>query len=182
MSLKNLKKINFIHIPKTGGASIQHTLQNSNWGDVGGVLRHHQPINKKWGGISFAVVRNPYSRVKSMYNFYKNSRNVIKENNLNDFITNLSNYQGIDRNLVFNPCFDFISINNVIEVDYILKYENLQEDFKKLCNTLNLPVNIDLPKLNITNNKTQTEYTFNSINIINNTFHDDFINFNYTKL
>jgi len=64
----------FIHVPKTGGTSFYHWIEEN-------ICNYEKPIEnkyatgsilgaeKKWGdlGIIFSFVRNPYSRLVSMY-------------------------------------------------------------------------------------------------------------------
>ena len=65
----------FVHIPKTGGSSIQQWLLDNTSSQVTKSTKHHtlQKLESKYGkfDFSFAVVRNPWDWCVSWYFFTK---------------------------------------------------------------------------------------------------------------
>ena len=122
--------ITFFHMPKNAGTSIENWLESNLDADVYlEDLRHASPISLKpmFGdfGWSFCCVRNPWDRMVSWYNFFKGQDKI--HTCFNDWL---------------KACFDpsqhtakYIKPINeqmrfVRNVDYIIRYENLVEDFK----------------------------------------------------
>jgi len=67
----------FIHIPHTGGTSIEHTLVGENWFRIDPGTKHldckqaKAIYSKYWDSyFKFSVVRNPYDWVVALYNQY----------------------------------------------------------------------------------------------------------------
>jgi len=148
MPISYKHKFKFIHIPKTGGSSIEKIfdLQHKNnlfqprftnqfegcyfapQHFTHALIDHFKPEGKNY--FSFTIVRNPYNRIVSEY-FYinKNFENKLimdfSESDFNDWLdTSLMKFD-IDHKL---PQSSFLDI----PVDMILKLENLKEDFEKL--------------------------------------------------
>lgn len=95
----------------------------------------------------FTFVRNPWSRV---YSWYRNvMRDEIKQERLNvspdcsfrRFLSNHSNQWAL------RPQMDWIeNVHGSIPLDFIGRFENLQEDFAKVCDELGIS-DSDLPRL-----------------------------------
>jgi len=143
----------FIHIPKTGGSSIEkafnlfhrHNLFVPRHTEViegvkfspqhltHNLIEHECPFTKDW--FSFTVVRNPYTKLLSEY-FYINGifegEKVEKfdEDEFNFWIDNSLLKFDMDHKL---PQYSFIDK----EVDMILRFENFEEDFNILQQKLN---------------------------------------------
>ena len=72
------KNIIFIHIPKTAGSSIAHSLNNYNFLKDGYGFNHNIARNiikpNHINCVILGVVRNPYDRLYSIYEFYIKKR------------------------------------------------------------------------------------------------------------
>lgn len=124
----------------------------------------------------FCVVRNPYSWHVSLYNWIKRNahpdRDLFNKMNFNEYIIWLRDVGskrvkfrkdiGPDYAEKWQPAFhtfqDFIrdEEGNIV-IDDILKIENLQEDFDKLCEKLDLG-DIKIPHLNKGNSENWREF------------------------
>ena len=198
----------FIHIPKTGGTSLEHyfsskfniplnnkslycyicdkkllnknieintSLQHLTYNQL---VKYSKIFNINFNNIKIiSIVRNPYERVVSDFFFLKLiTTNSTKEevfNILNNYL--VSNYD--NHNI---PQYKFITDDKgeIIQNIHILKTESLTNDMKNLGYIdFNLYKNVNNKKLNYYN------YLNNeSIKIINNFYHLDFILFNYDKI
>ena len=79
---------------------------------------------------------------------------------------------------MYRPCKYWL--NNIDNIDCILKYETLEDDWKKLCDSLD--INIKLSYKNKTKDKLNYREYYNNTtkNIIQEYFNDDIELFNYT--
>ena len=196
-NFKNNNTLFFIHIPKNAGTSIEDVAKkhNINWGRF-----YSFNINDKYKKCSkwhippkyyendyknkklFCIVRNPYTRIVSEFK-YSHQGEQNKEN-LNKWIKSLPHE--FNNNKFLNDCHllpqtEFIknkddSINKEIE---ILRFENLNIDFKNLLNKYNykdmkLPMN-NKSKVNLTHRDLNNE----SKNIIKKIYKTDFETFDY---
>jgi chondroitin 4-sulfotransferase 11 len=153
----------FIHIPKTGGKSVQRFF-GTNWQDHKDISRYAEELTPQTftSYYKFAIVRNPWDRLVSDYNYQKmkkgsqashgllihdergNKRSFSKwlEAVLSDpFCCEPTEWgarvsQGIHR---WSPQVDWICISGKIAVDRVLRMENLQEGFAELRCALGLP-------------------------------------------
>ena len=177
-------KFMFYHIPKTAGTSLHTVLKRYAVGPHVNEphltrVRSHVGVEPTWDKykgseyFSFAIVRNPYDRMFSLYNFLKRRR-VIKET-LEEFINKM------DR----EPSqFKLLNYNGVVPLSFVGKFENLEEDFNFIADKIKIKERYkDLPKLfKAVNNGNYKEQINNELKaIIDEKHHDDFINFNYKK-
>ena len=184
MIYSNSNKFMFYHIPKTAGTSLHTVLKTYAVGPHVNEphltrVRSHVGVEPTWDKykgseyFSFAIVRNPYDRMFSLYNFLKRRR-VIKET-LEEFINKM------DR----EPSqFKLLNYNGVVPLSFVGKFENLEEDFNFIADKINIKERYkDLPKLfKAVNNGNYKEQINNELKaIIDEKHHDDFINFNYKK-
>lgn len=147
----------FIHIPKTGGVSVKKSL----FGTRGGGhrrLRSYKIIfrEKEFSEyFKFAFVRNPWDRVVSAYEFLRDggitesdkkwSKKVIPQySKFNEFITGWLDRKNVYDQIHFMPQYEFLRLGKVKPmVDYVGKFECLQEDFEKICDKIGKKSNLE---------------------------------------
>lgn len=186
------KKIFFIHIPKSAGISIHSALFGF---DSLGHVRYtdykqflSSNIFKKFRFVSF--VRDPYARLLSSFFYLKNGgrghdidieyQSLLKKyDSFNDFVDKFLNHENILKIDHFVPQSLWLSNEEgKVEIDFIGKFENLNEDYNKL----QLKYNISSTKLthqNKTSHKTKTFFSQKNLEKINVLYKIDFENFGY---
>ena len=219
MIVSHKHKFIFVHVPKTGGTSVvkalypyldhkndiilgghpDHEDNNDQDKKKAGELHKHSTaleIKKKVGEkiwneyFIFAFVRNPYDRIASVYEWWKQTpwsgenkkKKEISEMKFEEFAA--SHYTG-------HPMVDFLSSkrtkkfyvehSRIIEVDFIGSLEDAWGSFAYICGMLNLP-KIALEKHNVSKNKKPTYqeyYNSKSISTIQAKFKEDLEKFNY---
>ncbi len=175
----------FIHINKTGGSSIKKTLKLP--------FCHYtaqESINKfgikEWERrFTFTAVRNPWDKVVSQYHY----RIKINKSNLrnkpikfNDWIKLTFVDQDpfyLNNPKMFMPQTDWISDDTgKILVDFIIRFENLNDDFDKVCKKIGKSGK--LKHIKSTKHKHYRDYyDENSKKIIETWFQKDIENFGY---
>lgn len=198
MPISKKHKFKFIHIPKTGGSSVEviFDLQHKDnlfvpsfTNEIQGVkfapqhfthklINYFNPEYKNY--FSFTIVRNPYTKIISEYfyiskNFEKNNIQQFDEKHFIEWLKNSLIKFDIDHKL---PQSTFIDK----PVDMILKFETLEEDFKKLNNKLNTDYKlIHTNKSNTNKSKIVENLSQNVKELIYELFKKDFKKFNYEK-
>lgn len=172
MPISHTHKFVFVHIPKTGGSSIEkffnmygvdnkgnNTVFNSDimFGNDSQHFTYKKILEKSNKNLltyfSFSFVRNPWSREVSEF-FWRKS-----------WDTELTNYTFKDYILFYNnkTCHGLPQNTFVLDkdgkqlVDFIGKFENLQEDFDIICEKIGIPKK-KLPYSNKSKHKHYTEY------------------------
>lgn len=176
--LSHKYKTLFIRIPKTASTSIITALEMEHNDHITWIESFEN--NKDYlHYIKFAVVRNPWDRFVSEYFFIKMVINCYHDSihngkSINPLYNRLENLSFKDFVLDFynNPTFycdyshytpqyKFICDDNMnVMVDLILRYENLEEDIKKIDR------DIVLPKINVSEHLPYRYYYDNETKII----------------
>ena len=180
---KEYSAVLFVHIPKTAGSSISKIPNEKNLDNWKREWpRHHDPYSylKEANLIddsvfSFAVVRNPYTRTYSCYKQYNktNQTNI----SFSEYLNNIK--QGKISQitpLLHIPQSFYVIDQDIIQVDRIYKFENLKELEEELEWTLGF--------YNVGNYVVESyieDYTDDAIEIVQNFYSSDFINFAYSK-
>ena len=148
----------FIHIPKTGGSSIDDVLKKyvRRW-----VLHEYlypDAVHKaeKRNGFknyfSFCFVRNPWDKIVSQYHFNR-EKFGMKNYTFEAYVHAFNEGKRISW---FNP--DFLSWMTDDEgnmlMDFVGRFEKLQEDFDYACDQIKIPKQ-ELPHHVKTENRTQ---------------------------
>jgi hypothetical protein len=166
------KKFLFIHIQKTAGTSIRENLMKNRGTELfhypHTLLKHVRLNDEQERFFKFAFVRNPWDRLYSWYImikaigpttiFYRyileNSNDfsgflrltdIIKDDYIKLFNTKITNYKCI----AFNQLDYITDHTGSLNIDFIGRFENLEEDYKSVCDILKLN-NIPLEHLNQT--------------------------------
>lgn len=183
----------FIHIPKTAGTSICYTLFDEEVSHSP-VLNYKAQDEKKFKNyFKFTFIRNPWDRLVSAYSFLKQggmdeadkiwaNENLSEFDSFRSFVLALkkSNFKAkILKWNHFKPQYLFLlNENGKIEVDFIGRYENLNEDYEKI--RMKLGKKNKLNFLNKSNRKDYTEYYDNElVEIVYNIYKKDINLFNY---
>jgi hypothetical protein len=169
----------FIHVQKTGGNAVRSALGMS----VNDAHKHlfARELRGIYGGAAwdsrfkFAFVRNPWDRLVSWWSMIDNSRDFIDRarppnsffgyvlehaHNFEEFILRctdeISDPDG--RKHIFRNQIDYlIDENGTIIVDFIGRFERLQEGFDEVCCRLGRAP-VDLPRMNASQHAAYTEY------------------------
>ena len=162
-------KFIFIHIPKSAGTSIENALQYYSDDEIhNGLIKPGRMITEiarkkkvkldnyrhlsydKYKQILgndinnffiFSVLRKPYDRIPSLY-----YQSRIKDISLAKFVGSIRNSRHIVSSEGIKMAMIKTFIGNVKDI-FLLKFDNLNEDWKVLLNKLNLPY-IKLEHLN----------------------------------
>ncbi|RLE01334.1 MAG: hypothetical protein DRJ13_07130 [Bacteroidetes bacterium] len=184
----------FIHIPKNAGQSVRNTLfENLLPGHMKAYT--YQLIFPKRifeNYYKFAFVRNPWDRLASAYMFMKgggahekdrlwSERTLTKYDSFESFVKNGLRNQEIQDWPHFRPQVDFLrGQNGMIELDFIGRFENLQQDFNHVRDHLGLSGELlFINKTKIKREPYQTYYSDESREITARVYKEDIEVFNY---
>ena len=180
---KEYSAVLFVHIPKTAGSSISKILNEKNLDNWKREWpRHHDPYSylKEANLIddsvfSFAVVRNPYTRTYSCYKQY-NKTNQINIS-FSEYLNNIKQGKISPISpLLHIPQSFYVIDQDIIQVDRIYKFENLKELEEELEWTLGF--------YNVGNYVVESyieDYTDEAIDMVQDFYSSDSINFAYSK-
>lgn len=188
----------FIHIPKTAGTSIEEALfdyQDFNY------LNEPHPIVAQYRTyltselydslFKFSFVRNPWALQVSTYKYYVVNNDIdmtFDEYIKWKFMGYPKDYEDRVRNPEDSQLLVAYHMNRLpqtyflmdeygeIQMDYIGSLENIDEDFKELCNHLKLSDDVYLPHSNKSDYGRKTfmdYYTDETINIVRDRFSMD---------
>lgn len=180
------EKFVFIHINKTGGSNIENAL---------GIPFLHRTARrfrkdmgeKRWQRIfSFAIVRNPWDKVVSQYHH----RRTTNQTNLGTSPVTFNEWVALaygnkdplyyDKPRMFMPQASYITDSSgKVIVDFIGKFENLQNDFDEICTRIGRPQAV-LPHLKKSDRENyRAYYSTENQKIVGNWFANDIELFGY---
>ncbi len=193
----NNSRVLFIHIPKTAGTSVElmlckyYAISFHSEGFIPAlrVTPQHLQISdikvmldSSFWDYSFAIVRNPYSRLESEY-FYQMDKRSLQFQKYPDFSNWVLNH--IDRvkknrfhlDNHLRPQYEFIDSDVEIfkfeaGIDFIIKELSKKLEFKEPG---------EIIKTNISN-KTEVNWSLNARTQVNNFYKNDFKFFKYEKI
>lgn len=133
----------FIHIPKNAGTTIINSFDKK-WGDPDTSFLLSGPHSPKehWIDLAikykdyfiFSVIRNPWDRFISGWKYCEGTKNK----SFDEILFNLPNH-GHDNIHITRTQMSTISVENKIIPNYLIRYENLQEDYNMLCSIIGKP-------------------------------------------
>ena len=164
----------FIHIPRTAGTSIEKSITGSDWWSIKPSTKHILASTAKniyreyWDDyFKFSFVRNPWDRMVSLIKFSGfYGANLEKENKKINVSCYLKKFPDVeidprseskDEKIKANPNSVYLNIINE-PLDFIGKFENLQQDFNTVCNEIGIAEQ-ELPRLHKSNHKHHQHYT-----------------------
>ena len=170
MIINHKHKFIFIHIPRTGGISTREILQGyegsvvyDKWCKADLKVGPHEPLTDYIKKVKlkdtdayfkWARVRNPWDRLVSIYTRRRSSSDFLKTN------------ESCAREAIDNPFSDWVDMQmpetlrpwrrNIFNqrryiknqgLDFVARFENINEDFSFFCDKVGLP-KIELPHKN----------------------------------
>lgn len=176
----------FVHIPKTAGTSIVDFLGLYSKKHLT-LIQIKELVGLDWyRSFKFSFVRNPYDRAVSQYFQQqrvakrigiKNYKVSFEEWVINCFERKNKKYMKWD--LGFLTQYDWLKNHKgEIELDYIFKFESLENDTKLLSKIIGTKAVLN-HKNKIERKNYKNYYTPKSKQIIEKYFKNDFVNFNY---
>lgn len=187
-----IKDYYFIHIPKNAGTSIINQFFK-----LGNKIGTHYNINYYPINIrkkTFAICRNPYTRLVSCYNYFKMKKSYwhsndgstpyglhelydyCNKNTFDIFVKDLCIYNKFTNNIHILPQYKWIITPNNEIISKIIKIENINEELSELFNE-----KIDLIKINKSMSNCDNYYTLESKQLVYEYYKQDFEYFNYDK-
>ena len=183
------KKFIFFHLYKVAGTSLRNIL--TPYQDFS-MSKHDNPsmfLNKFGRELydkyyTFAFVRNPWDWQVSLYFYMLKDVSHHQHNLMKSFNGDFSKYIYWRVNEDCKPQYMFLSENNdlisPITLDFIGRFESLNDDFNKIKN--NLSLDGSLPHLNKTNHKKYKEYyTPETWSMIEKAYKIDIDHFGYNE-
>jgi len=173
MSVYHKWRTVFVQVPKNASTSIHQTLSNQT--DEAHdhdlyieVISNNDPeLIESY--FSFGVVRNPYDRFVSCYEYFKDPEHSWQwDFTFEELVNKLYDrgryfYTTEDRH--WWPQHRFLGIKKILLVDKIIKYENLDLEWPEIVKEISkstppsfsLPMNV-LPKNNVTNSRSNRKW------------------------
>jgi chondroitin 4-sulfotransferase 11 len=187
--LENKKTI-FMPIDKVANTSLRQTLRKID--DKRHAIQKSKTRKYK-DYFKFAFVRNPYDRLVSCYTnkisgksemFLKHNKKFKTEISFKEFVRVVSSIPNkkLDRHLKPQYLFLTDKKGNLIP-DFIGKFENINEDFKKACKKAGIENPPELPKKNPSKRKKDYKdyYDEETKKLVQERYRKDFELFGYSK-
>jgi hypothetical protein len=193
MPMSDRHKLIFIHIAKNAGTSVMRALDMRNTGHHNFYLYYRDKFPSQWQEYrKFAVIRNPWDRFVSSYEYAKMSESHWHSMRGRTIFGPHPDYEKI-KNLSFEECAlallndtgrfehpswlvqkNYIHDGERIVVDTIINYENIAEEMFTL-------LGVKLPVLNKSHRSCyQSYYNEKTIRIIAELYKEDIALFNCT--
>lgn len=176
INISDKYKCIFIHIPRAAGTSIKEALDLQGRGHLPWQY-YYLVYPEQWiSYYKFSIVRNPWDRVISAFNYTKMDKSywhdninqvtphpdyeLLKNKSFKEFCEMLKKNRNLLRHEAWHPQHKWIvkqNNSNMLMVDCVLRFENLERDFSYLCQRLDIR-NINLPRINPSNHEHYRQY------------------------
>lgn len=192
-------KLIFIHIPRTGGTSIEKAILNnrSGWWGIHAPSKHLNAYSAKkiyksyWDDyFKFTFVRNPWDRMVSMLkygSFYGVHLSKDERITIDDYLKYFKKIEYDRRFFNFSQIKDTQTqdgavYGNIIgeDMNFVGKFETLDQDFETLCELTNIP-KVRLPKIEQSLNRKNYKKYYNEENklLVKEKYRIDIEKYNY---
>ncbi len=203
----NLNKLNFIHIPKNAGTSIENLANKHNikWGrfidkkdyplndNLCDYYYWHSPYFKKEPNTDyFALVRNPYDKIISEFYYIGGQNKIEGQSDIENFYVWLDDkHKLIKNNKHWNNCHILPQSNYIFDENGNKKIEhvvymdgNMTQNLDNLFKNYGLDIDVNNLEKNNSREKKfkKTDLNRKALNQINEMYSDDFEKLNFTKL
>lgn len=184
-NIQNPDNFVFIHINKTGGSSIEKAL-NLPFEHKTALEKIAEIGRQEWESrFIFSVIRNPWDKVVSHYHYRVQTNQTGLGVNTIGFKEWVRLAYGnkdplyYDKPKMFMPQVDWLTDGNRrILVDFICRFENLDEDFRVVCSEIGR--NASLPHLKASKRGNYRDYyDSKTVEIVARWFSKDIENFGY---
>jgi len=175
----NDKNIIFIHVPKTGGGTIEHMILEDHFKykkdlDLKEERKKLFSLNKQWTQhhtitetissrkiynpqefFKFAFVRNPWDRIVSEYLYMKNNTGCACRGNIRKIPKSfeeyvLGNFKCSWRNHISEQYKFIYNSRDELMVDFLGRFENYENDLSSLLKKLGIQNRKNIPCVNQT--------------------------------
>jgi hypothetical protein len=189
-------KFVLIHVPKTGGSSFRYQLDQDSFEDKfkfghASAKDHMDYLGEDYKEyFSFAITRNPWDRLVSSF-FYlqkggsqgkydlKMEKKLSKFKSFEDFICADSGLDSFLDEVHFKPQYAMLYEGGECLVDFVGKYEELQQSFDFVCEKLNLKKTTLAHKNKSTHEHYSNCYNDHTIKIVADKYSKDIRKYNY---
>lgn len=132
--------------------------------------------------FKFAVVRNPYDRLVSHFSWvsgFKKRTETLKKDDFINFVDRVVQNELYKSEQHLIPQHRYILIDGRVAVDKILHYENLDSEFKSLCDELRIDANLEKRMVSKQRGKYGEYYTNQTKKKVYDVYQKDFSLFGY---
>ena len=138
------------------------------------ILNYQKSSRFYKNAFKFAIIRNPWSRIVSEAKFLKKYGNLKNTETIHESIIELCRKKHIGNHRFDINQVDYISINGKIEVDEIIKLEELDYNFSRITDIIGLPLQYSLEHLNQSNEPSyKNYYTSETIELVRKKYQKD---------
>ena len=175
-------RIAFIHNPKTAGTSISNWLDENFVTKRGRKHGHHLEVKEYFPDtvFTFAVVRNPWSRLASWYHYANHDKESFEDWIMSRLATSsmigfrpavlwARNWYSID-----TPQADWVGD----DINLVLRFENLNEEFEQVKKLLHCNKNLCIVNANPVYDY-RTMYSDDLAELVRDIYIKDVIRYNY---
>ena len=175
-------QITFIHNPKTAGTSISTWLDENFATKRGRKHGHHLEVKEYFPDtvFTFGVVRNPWSRLASWYNYINHTNESFEQ----WFVSRLHRHQTLGFATEVMWARNWYSIDTPQadwfgnDINLVLRFENLEEDFQNIKKLLHCNQDLCILNANPLYDYRQM-YTDDLAELVRDVYIKDVIRYNY---